>query len=246
MNAAGQKIDQPVVLVTGGSRGLGLSIVKRFQEAGYCVASWATNLEGAKRGKPQWAAGCDVRDPQQVHGAMDTLLAATGRLDVVINNAGIAGENSWEPDGDDAKWHAIIDTNLHGPYYVTKAALPHLPDKDGRIIMIASVLGLQAVADQSAYCAAKHGLVGMTRSLALHLAKRQIPVNAICPGWIRTDMASQRAKEMSSSVSDLASGVPLGRMVEPDEVSALCLYLASKKGAMVTGQTLTIDGGSSL
>jgi NAD(P)-dependent dehydrogenase (short-subunit alcohol dehydrogenase family) len=239
-------LGQPVALITGGSRGVGLSLVKRFKESGFSVASWATTLEGAMRGQPNWGAACDVRDAQQVRDAMDDLLSRAGRIDVLINNAGVAGENSWTDDDSDTKWHTIIDTNLHGPYYVTKAALPHLPNGRGRIIMVASILGLQGVADQSAYVAAKHGLVGLTRSLALHLASRRIPVNAICPGWIDTDMATQRAEEMDSSLTQLAAGVPLGRMVAPDEVAEICLYLASEKGAMLTGQALSIDGGSSL
>ena len=238
--------ERPVALITGGSRGVGLSLVKQFKEKGYAVAAWARSIEGAKAGAPHWAMACDVADANGVNAAMKELIDSAGRLDVLVNNAGIAGENMWDVEADDHMWHSIINTNLHGPYYVTKAALPHLPDETGRIIMISSVLGLQGVPDQSAYCASKHGLIGLTRSLALHLAPRHIPVNAVCPGWIETDMAAQRAQELSCSVHDLSQSSPMGRMCHPDEVARLCVHLASQETQMITGQALTIDGGSSL
>lgn len=237
---------RPVALVTGGSRGVGLSLVNQFKQNGFAVAAWARSEKSARAGEPDWAMACDVSNVTSVNAAMATLIGHTGRLDVVVNNAGIAGENTLEADASDAMWHSIINTNLHGPYYVTKAALPHLPDGTGRVIMIASVLGLKGVPDQSAYCASKHGLIGLTRSLALHLAPRQITVNAVCPGWIETDMATQRAEELSVSIGDLSQSAPLGRMCHPDEIARLCMYVASPESQMITGQTFTIDGGSTL
>ena len=134
-----------------------------------------------------------------------------------MNSAGLAGANTL--DGDDALWHAIISANLHGTYYCCKAALPLLPDGSGRIVNIASVLGLRGVPDQTAYCAAKHGVVGFTRALALALAPRGITVNAICPGWVDTDMARQRFAELGITAEAAAAGVPTGHIATPAEVA---------------------------
>lgn len=233
-----------VALVTGGSRGIGLALVRRFREAGFLVAAGATTEEGAARSGAELSFACDVARPDDVERAIDAVLARFGRLDVVVNNAGLAGSNPLEAGSDDALWYRMLDVNLSGTYLVSKRALPHLPDGSGRIINIASTLGLKGVPDQTAYCAAKHGVVGFTRALALHLAPRRVTVNAICPGWVRTDMAGQRARELGTTEDALASGVPLGRMVEPDEVAKLALYLTTDAAASITGQTLTIDGGS--
>ena len=130
-----------------------------------------------------------------------------------MNCAGIAGANRL--DGDDRLWHAIIGSNLHGTYHCCKAVLPQLPDGTGRIVNIASVLGLRGVPDQTAYCAAKHGVIGFTRALALALAPRGITVNALCPGWVDTDMAAQRYAELGITAEQAAAGVPTGRIASP-------------------------------
>lgn len=233
-----------VALVTGGSRGIGKACVEAFTRAGFAVAACATTEDAARAGGPAYAFACDVADKDAVRRGLDDVRARLGRLDVVVNNAGIAGSNSLAPDDDDALWHRIVEVNLHGTYYVSKAALPHLPDDEGRIINVASTLGLRGVPEQTAYCAAKHAVVGFTRALALHVAPRGITVNAICPGWTRTDMLDQRAGELGVDAADLARGVPLGRVVEPEEVAAMALYLASPAARAVTGQALVIDGGS--
>lgn len=236
--------DAPVALVTGGSRGIGRACVEAFSRAGFRVAACATTEAGARAADPAYAFACDVADRESVRRGIEGVLARLGRVDVVVNNAGIAGNNSLAPDDDDALWHRIVDVNLHGTYYVSKAALPHLPEGEGRIINIASTLGLIGVPEQTAYCAAKHGVVGFTRALALHVAPRGITVNAICPGWTRTDMMEQRAGELGVDTDALARGVPLGRAVEPEEVAAMALYLASPAARSITGQALVIDGGS--
>lgn len=232
-----------VVLVTGGSRGIGRACVEAFAAAGYRVAACATTREGAAAGNPTHAFACDVSDKASVKRGLDEVLRHLGRLDVIVNNAGVAGENALDDDNDDV-WHRIIDVNLHGTYYVSKAALPHLPDGSGRIINVGSTLSLRGVPDQTAYCAAKHAVVGFTRALALHAAPRGVTVNALCPGWTRTDMMQQRATELGARPEDLARGVPTGRVVEPEEVASLALYLASEAARSITGQTLVVDGGS--
>jgi len=234
----------PVVFVTGGSRGIGRAIVERFSAGGWRVAACATSEAAAAACGAELGLVCDVSDPTAVAATVTRVVEHCGRLDAVINNAGLAGENSLEPDDDDDFWHRIMAVNLNGTYYVCKQAAPHLPDGQGRIINIASVLALRGVADQTAYCAAKHGVLGFTRALAHRLAPRGITVNAVCPGWTRSDMARQRWQEMG--IDEAAAGAmnPLGRITEPQEVAALAFYLASDAAGSVTGQAMTIDGGS--
>ena len=133
--------------------------------------------------------------------------------------------------------------NLHGTYYCCKAALPLLPDGAGSIINIASVLGLRGVPDQTAYCAAKHGVVGFTRALALAVAPRGITVNVLCPGWVDTGMATRRYAELGITAEQAAAGVPTGRIVSPHEVAAATIWLLGTKFRSITGHALPIEGG---
>lgn len=231
-----------VVLVTGGSRGIGAALIERFRKGGFLTASFARTPVASPHVTEAFT--CDVSDSGQVKAAIAALLARFGRLDVVINNAGLAGENSLDPDDDDALWRRILAVNLDGTYLVSKHALPHLPDRSGRIINIASVLALKGVPDQTAYTAAKHGVVGFTRALAHHAAPRGITVNAICPGWTRTAMAEGRMRELGLDEAALARSVPLGRMIEPHEVADLAFTLAGEGASGITGQALVIDGGA--
>lgn len=242
--SAGTEKGGRVVLVTGGSRGIGRACVEAFARAGDIVVATSTNEAGAAAVQAHLALVCDVRDTDAVQRCVAATVERLGRLDVVINNAGIAGENSLEPADDDERWFDIIDVNLHGTYRVCKAVLPHLPDGTGRILNVGSTLSLRGVPEQSAYCAAKHGVLGFTRALALQVAARGITVNAICPGWTETDMMEQRAREIGVDAASLAAGVPIGRATSPNEVAAMAMYLASPAAGSVTGQALVIDGGS--
>lgn len=233
-----------VLFVTGASRGIGKAIVEKFRQENWQVAACATTPESAALCNADLNLVCDVADADQVRKAIAKTMQTFNRIDAVINNAGIAGTNSLQPQDDDALWHAIIDVNLHGTYYVSKYALPYLPDHTGRIINISSVLGLKGVPDQTAYCAAKHGVVGFTKALAHFVAKRHITVNAICPSWTRTDMAKQRMRELNATEADLAAGMPLGQIIEPQEIAELAFYLTTKAAQNLSGQTLTIDGGT--
>jgi NAD(P)-dependent dehydrogenase (short-subunit alcohol dehydrogenase family) len=235
-------MSEPVVFVTGASRGIGQSLVNRFFRGGFAVAACARSLIDSPH--VQLALQCDVKDPEQVKRAVQTIIDRFGRLDVVINNAGLAGTNSLDPADDDSFWHEVMGVNLHGTYYVCKQALPHMPNDRGRIINISSVLGLKGVADQTAYTTAKHGVIGFTRALAQYAAPRRITVNAICPGWTRTAMAEGRMRDIGLDEAALAKSVPLGRMLDPDEVADFAFYLASESAGGITGQALVIDGGS--
>jgi NAD(P)-dependent dehydrogenase (short-subunit alcohol dehydrogenase family) len=230
-------MSERTVLVTGGTRGIGRSIVERFREQGATVIACGRSAPSEPLPARVAFIQCDIADAEAVRRMFETL----GRLDVLVNNAGLAGGNSL--DGDDELWHAIVATNLHGSYYCSKAALPLLPDGTGRIINIASVLGLYGVADSTAYCAAKHGVVGLTRAMAKAVAPRGITVNAICPGFVRTDMAEQRYREIGITEAQAAAAVPTGRVTEPSEVAAAAVWFAGSDAGNITGQTLVMDGG---
>lgn len=220
-------------VVTGGTRGIGRAVADRLAAEGWSVLVLARTAGGT----PHPFAACDVADAVTVH----QVFAKLGRVDALINCAGIAGANRL--DGDDALWHAIIGSNLHGTYYCCKAVLPKLSDGTGRIINIASVLGLRGVPDQTAYCAAKHGVVGFTRALALAVAARGITVNALCPGWVDTEMAHQRYAELGITPAQAAAGVPTGLVATPGEVADAVVWLLRPESRGITGHALPIEGG---
>jgi len=192
----------------------------------------------------------DVRDQKSVDAGVRRIVERFGKIDIVVNNAGISGVTPVDaPDTKD--WLDIIQTNVVGSYYVTCAATPHIPN-GGRVIMISSVLGKFGVPGYTAYCTAKTGLIGFTRALALELAPRKITVNALCPGWTDTEMARSGmhdiAKDLGISVEEFRrqamARVPLGEMVEPEEVADLVAFLAAETGSKITGQAISICAGS--
>jgi NAD(P)-dependent dehydrogenase (short-subunit alcohol dehydrogenase family) len=231
------------VLVTGGSRGIGLAIVERFKADGWRVAACARALEHLEHSRADLRFACDVTDPAAVRDGVAAVVREFGSIDVLVNGAGLAGTNSLDPEADDALWHRVIDVNLHGTYYFTKHAFVHVPD-GGRIINIGSVLSHKGVADQTAYSAAKHAVLGFTRAFALHAAARGVTVNAVCPGWVHTEMAQRRWDELGIDATTAAARVPLGRIVKPAEVAALVRFLASEEAGAITGQAFNIDGGT--
>jgi NAD(P)-dependent dehydrogenase (short-subunit alcohol dehydrogenase family) len=228
-----------LAVVTGGTRGIGRAIVARLARAGYDVVAAARTPPAEVLPEGARFLACDVA----AAAAVAALFAPLPQVDVLVNNAGIAGANPLDADDDDL-WHAILGSNLTGAYLCSKHALALLPDGTGRIVNVASVLGLRGVPDQTAYCAAKHGVVGLTRALALALAPRRITVNAVCPGWVATGMAEQRFRELGLDAAGAAAGVPTGRITTPEEVAELVAFLAGPAAGNITGQALPIDGGS--
>jgi NAD(P)-dependent dehydrogenase (short-subunit alcohol dehydrogenase family) len=224
-----------LAVVTGGTRGIGLAVAQRLAADGWQVIVSARH---APDPCPFAFRPCDVADP----AAVGSLFAGLDRVDALVNSAGIAGANPLDGN-DDALWHAIIGSNLHGTYHTCKAVLPLLPDGSGRIVNIASVLGLRGVPDQTAYCAAKHGVVGFTRALALALAPRGITVNALCPGWVDTDMAQARYRDLGITAAQAAAGVPTGRIASPAEVADAVAWLLRPESRGITGHALPIEGG---
>jgi NAD(P)-dependent dehydrogenase (short-subunit alcohol dehydrogenase family) len=220
-------------VVTGGTRGIGRTIADRLATEGWNVLTLARHPTES----PHWFRACDVADAARVRA----VFADLDHVDALVNCAGMAGANRL--DGDDTLWHAIIDSNLHGTYHCCKAALPLLPDGTGRIVNIASVLGLRGVPDQTAYCAAKHAVVGFTRALALAVARREITVNALCPGWVATGMAEQRYADLGMTATQAAADIPTGRIASAAEIADAVVWLLRPEARGITGHALPIDGG---
>jgi NAD(P)-dependent dehydrogenase (short-subunit alcohol dehydrogenase family) len=247
-------------LVTGGGRGIGRAIARALAGPGTLVAvagrtrseleSAALDLESL--GGRALALEMDVTDETSVAAGFERLREATGHLDVLVNNAGVGGG---EPiaGSDVARWRRTIDTNVVGSYLVTRAAVPLMP-AGGRIVNQSSVLGRFGVPGYTAYCASKHGVIGFTRALALELAPQQITVNAICPGWVDTEMAAAGMAQGAAASGqtfeefrDRAIGaVPIKRIIQPEEVAGLVLFLASPAASAITGQTYNICGGQTM
>jgi NAD(P)-dependent dehydrogenase (short-subunit alcohol dehydrogenase family) len=250
----------PTVLVTGGGRGIGRAIALAFAEPGTTVAIASrtrseledTGAAITKRGATALLLTADVTDEASVAAAFKALSDAGGSMDVVVNNAGVGGGKPID-ETDTASWRRILDTNVWGTFLITRQAVPLMSD-GGRVINISSVLGRFGVPGYTAYCASKHAVIGFTRALALELAGRRITVNAICPGWVETDMALQGMTAGAAAMGitleqfkkQAMSRVPIGRMIQPDEVASLVKFLASPATSAITGQTYNICGGQTM
>ena len=246
-----------VALVTGASRGIGEAIGRRFALEGARVALAARDELACQRiaedigreGGESIALSCDVTLSVSVSSAIAAVVAKWGHIDVLVNNAGVGGQTPLE-DPDDARWNAILATNLTAVFRVTREAAPFL-SQGGRVINLSSVLGRFGAPGYGAYCAAKHGVIGLTRALALELAPRRITVNAICPGWVETEMARNGFRSIGkrsgageeAGRAAAARMAPLGRVLDPDEIAGMAVYLSSDDAKSVTGQSIVLDGG---
>jgi 3-oxoacyl-[acyl-carrier protein] reductase len=237
-----------VAIVTGAGRGIGRAIALKFAAEGadvVCVSRTAENSEKVAAevralGRKAWAHAVDVSDPAAVATAAEKILADTGRADILVNNAGVTRDGLLMRMAE-ADWDTVLDTNLRGAFSVTKAfTRTMIKQRSGRIINLASVVGLMGNAGQCNYAASKAGLIGFTKSVARELASRGITCNAIAPGFIETDMTSELKPEMREA---LLKQIPLNSFGSADDIAAAALYLASAGARYVTGQVLTVDGG---
>ena len=238
-----------VVLVTGGSRGIGLGCARRFQAAGDRVAvTYRTAPPDDLAPQPGSVPGatdllavhCDVTDPATVESAFTEVEKALGPVQVLVANAGVTKDSLLLRMGEDA-WHEVIETDLTGVYRVVRRALgPMVRAHAGRIILISSVVGFMGSPGQVNYGAAKAGLVGIARSLAREVGSRSVTVNVVAPGVVDTDMIAALANQR---VEQLVSMVPLGRASTPEEVAGAVSFLASEDAGYITGAVLPVDGG---
>ena len=250
------QLNGKIALVTGGGRGIGRAIAMALSGAGASVVVTGRNTKNleetksaitAKGGKAM-ALACDVSNKSSVESAFEKIRAELGAVDILVNNAGVTYSRKFHETPDDV-WEQIIQTNVNGVFYCCKAALPDMIQKRwGRIVTIASIAGLSGIPFSSAYGASKHAQVGLTRSLALEVARYNIAVNAICPGWVETDMLEESIAnivKMTGRTADEARAelLKLGgqtRAVTPEEVANEALRLASLEDAKTTGQAIPL------
>ncbi len=237
-----------IAVVTGAGRGIGRAIALKFAAAGadvVCVSRTAENSEKTAAevralGRRAWAFAVDVSDPAAIAAAAEKILAGTGRVDVLVNNAGVTKDGLLMRMSE-ADWDTVLDTNLRGAFLFTKAfTRTFLKQRSGRIINLASVIGLVGNAGQCNYAASKAGLIGFTKSVAKEFGSRGVTCNAIAPGFIATDMTAALDDKLKDA---LLKQIPLGALGEPDDIAEAALYLAGPGGRYVTGQVLTVDGG---
>jgi len=235
-----------VVLVTGGSRGIGRACAVAFARAGATVVlSYAGNEAAAAEavalaGPNARSMKFDVADTAACAAAVDEGVKGAGRLDVLVNNAGVAIDGLAVRVKDD-DWDRTLDTNLKGAFALCRAAArPMMKQRSGAIVNLTSVVGETGNVGQAAYAASKAGLIGLTKSLARELSSRNIRVNAVSPGFIDTDMTAGLNAELKAKMTE---GIPLGRLGSSDEVARAVLFLASDAASYVTGEVLKVNGG---
>ena len=234
-----------VALVTGSTRGIGRAIASTLASCGATVA-----IVGRDQAKADAVAGeigggakgfaCDISDTAQITALMDSVEKALGSCDILVNNAGITKDNLMLRMKDE-DWNAVLETNLRSAFVAIRAAQRGMMKKRwGRIINIASVVGLIGNAGQANYAASKAGLIGLSKSVAKELASRNVLCNVVAPGFIKTDMTDAMPPE---AVAKLSAQIPLDRFGSPDDIASAVAFLASDHAAYITGQVLTVDGG---
>jgi 3-oxoacyl-[acyl-carrier protein] reductase len=243
-----KQLENQIAVVTGAGRGIGRAIALKFASEGadvVCVSRTAENSEkvaGEVRalGRKAWAIAVDVSDAAGVSAAAEKILTECGKVDILINNAGVTRDGLLMRMSD-ADWDSVLNTNLKGAFLFTKAfTRSFVKQRSGRIINVASVIGLIGNAGQANYAASKAGLIGFTQSVAKELGSRNITVNALAPGFIETDMTAALGPDKKAK---LLENIPLNSLGQPEDIANAALFLASPGARYVTGQVLTVDGG---
>jgi len=238
-----------VALITGASRGIGRAILMKFAESGYdCVFNYNRSEDEAKKlieecstfGVKVYAFKKDVSNPEECKELVEEAMNNCGRIDVLVNNAGISRDNLIMKVTDE-ELDKVLDVNLKGTFYMIRAVSRiMMKQRGGRIISISSIVGLHGNAGQTVYSASKAGIIGITKSIAKELASRNVTANAIAPGMIATDMTDA----LPDSVKDeMLTTIPLKRAGKPEDIAATAVFLASEGAAYITGQVIGVDGG---
>ncbi|MBT2581908.1 3-oxoacyl-[acyl-carrier-protein] reductase [Planococcus sp. ISL-109] len=243
------KLTGKTAIITGASRGIGAAIARRFAEQGAnIVVNYSGSQEKAEAvvreieqtGGKAIAVKANVADAVAVKAMIDAAMERFGSIDILVNNAGITRDNLMMRMKED-EWDDVINTNLKGVFLCTKAVTRQMmKQRHGRIVNIASIVGVMGNAGQANYVAAKAGVIGLTKTTARELASRGITANAVAPGFITTDMTEKLGEDVQAS---MLSQIPLARFGAPEDVANAALFLASDEASYVTGQTLNLDGG---
>lgn len=237
-----------VALITGSGRGIGKAIALRLAREGATIVindlkkefTTQASEEITALGVPVLAVPADVSSSESVNAMIEAVMAEYGRLDILINNAGIAQDQILMRMTDE-QWDRVIAIDLKSVFLCTRAAIKHMMKaKYGRIVSLASVVGIMGNPGQSNYAAAKAGIIGFTRSMAREVGSRGITVNALAPGFIETDMTAQLSVKQRE---ELAARIPLGYLGTPEDVANACAFLASDDARYISGHVITVDGG---
>ena len=242
------RLKDKVALITGGARGIGRSIAMVFAKEGADIVVADVNLESAAKtaleieglGRKALALELDVTDFAKVEDGVNKILDKFGKVDILVNNAGITKDNLLLRMTQ-AEWDAVINVNLKGTFNCIKAvSRPMIKQRSGRIISIASIIGLMGNWGQANYAASKAGIIALTKTVAKELASRNINANSVAPGFIQTDMTAKLPENVKSKMME---AIPMAKLGTPEDVANVCLFLASAESSYVTGQTITVDGG---
>lgn len=243
-----KQLENQIAVVTGASRGIGRAIALKFAAEGadvVCVSRTAENSEKVAAeiralGRKAWAHAVNVADAAAVTAAAEKILADCGKVDILVNNAGVTRDGLLMRMSD-ADWDAVLNTNLKGAFLFTKAfTRAFVKQRSGRIINVASIIGLIGNAGQANYAASKAGLIGFTQSVARELGSRNITANALAPGFIETDMTAGLGADLKT---ELLKKIPLNSLGQTEDIANAALFLASPGARYITGQVLTVDGG---
>ena len=241
-------LNDKVAVVTGAGRGIGRAVAIAYAKMGANVVCVSRTQENSTKvateiealGQKSWAFAVDVSDTSAVESSTKNILEATGKVDILVNNAGVTRDNLLMRMSEE-EWDTVLNTNLKGAFNFTKAfTRPFMKQRSGRIINIASVIGLIGNAGQSNYAASKAALIGFTKSVAKELAPRGVTANAIAPGFIETDMTAVLDEKVRGSIIDR---IPMNRFGSPEDIANTAIFLALESTNYMTGQVLTIDGG---
>ncbi len=242
------RFEGQVVVVTGAGRGIGRSIALSFAKEGadvVCISRTQANSDKVaeeirQMGRKAWAFGIDVADSAAVNEMSAAVLKEAGKIDVLVNNAGVTRDNLFMRMSEE-EWDTVINTNLKGAYLLCKSFIrSFIKQRSGRIINIASIVGLTGNAGQCNYAASKAALVGFTKSLAREVASRSITVNAIAPGFIETDMTGALSENVKEA---FLKEIPMNQIGKPEDIAGAALFLASTDARYITGHVLVVDGG---